>query len=194
MARSVALDYLQNHRYQLLDVSYKLSIPPYVFNPVAGFSSISAPEISLETEEFDEGNFFFKRHLISGGEVSPITLMRGATFYDSEFWLWITAAIQGQQGKVLPPQMVGGRRNLLLIHFTGVNVAEAPGQLGVVADLFTGFQEGVAAYVPAKAWLLMDCLPTRYKVGQDFDATDSEITLMELEISPDRIEEFGVAA
>ncbi|NIN63244.1 MAG: hypothetical protein GTO63_00715, partial [Anaerolineae bacterium] len=88
-------------------ISYKLTIPPFVFNPVAGFSSISAPEITLETEHYDEGNFYFKRHLISGGEVSPITLMRGATFYDSEFWLWISAAIQGQKGALLPPAMAG---------------------------------------------------------------------------------------
>jgi phage tail-like protein len=201
MARARIADYLQVHRFQLLDVSYKLGLPPFVFNPVAGFSSITSPEIEIETEEHPEGNFFFKRHLISGGNVSPITLQKGSTFWDSEFWLWFAATMQGQPGTLIPPVMSGGRRNLLLIQFMGYNVKAltedniALGMtFGLVADMLTAFQTDVAAFVPAKAWMLFDCLPTRYKAGGDFDATSAEISLMELEITPDRIEEFGIAA
>lgn len=200
MARARLLDRLQNYRFHLLDVSWSLSIPPFALNPAAGFQAVTAPEMTLETEEFAEGNHWTKRHLISGGSVGNITLSRGATFYDAEFWLWISAAIRGQQGGMVPPlgpALTGHRRNLLLIQYTGYSargLGEAGAAIDAAASAAAGFVPNVnhALALPARAWMLLDCLPIRYKASGDFDGASSDVSIMELEISVDRFEEFSV--
>lgn len=200
MARVRLLDRLQSFKFHLLDVSWSLSVPPFALQPAAGFKSITAPEVSLETEEFAEGNYWFKRHLISGGSIGNITLMRGATFYDAEFWTWMSASIRGQVGGLLPPfgpGMEGKRRNLLLIQYTGYSVrgiADAGSAIDSAASAAAGFLPNVtgALALPARAWLLLGCLPVRYKASTDFDASSGEVSVMELELSIDRLEEFSV--
>lgn len=49
-----------------------------------------------------------------------------------------------------------------------------------------------ATRIPARAWLLHNCLPTRYKAGSDFDASTASISLQELEVQPEHIEEFSL--
>ena len=48
--------------------------------------------------------------------------------------------------------------------------------------------------MPARAFLLKDCIPTRYKMGSDFDATSGQVSIAELEIHPHYIEEIALAA
>lgn len=48
--------------------------------------------------------------------------------------------------------------------------------------------------VPARAWLLRGCLPTRYKVGSDFDATSGQVSIMELDVQPEQVEEISLAS
>jgi len=196
MPRIRLLDRLQVYQFHLMDVSYSLAFPPWALDPLLSFKSITAPEVQLEVEELAEGTHPFKRHLISGGSVSSITLTRGASFYDSEFWRWIVATVKGSPGGPFG-SMSGKRRNLLLIQFTGYSataIGEAGAELQAVAQVARGFLPDVGGIlrVPARAWLLMDCLPIRYKSGSDFDASSSEISLMELELHPDRIEEFSI--
>lgn len=50
-----------------------------------------------------------------------------------------------------------------------------------------------AARCPARAWILKDVIPIRYKVGADFDASASAISMMELEIAYERFEEIALA-
>lgn len=201
MARARLLDHLQAHKFHLLDVSYDLSIPPFALNPLGGFQSITAPEMSLETEEVAEGNYWFKRHVISGGDIGNITLSRGVTFYDAEFWLWITAAIRGQPSSTLSlrPSLSGKRRNLLLIHYTGYSLRGIEGAgpgIDAAASAAAGLLPTVnnALSLPGRAYMLMDCLPVRYKGGSDFDASSGEVSIEELEISIDRLETFAVTA
>lgn len=51
-----------------------------------------------------------------------------------------------------------------------------------------------AARLPARAWLLHNCVPTRYKVSQDFDALSSQLSIAELELTVEMLEEFSLAA
>jgi hypothetical protein len=51
-----------------------------------------------------------------------------------------------------------------------------------------------ATRIPARGWILHNCLPVRYKSGSDFDASTGEISLMELEVQPEYIEEFSLGA
>lgn len=49
-----------------------------------------------------------------------------------------------------------------------------------------------AAWLPARAWLLHDCLPTSYSAGSDFDANSGSISLMNLTVSPEWVEEYSL--
>jgi hypothetical protein len=48
--------------------------------------------------------------------------------------------------------------------------------------------------IPARGWLLKECVPTRYKAASDFDATDGNVSLMELEVQPTKIVEIALGA
>ena len=117
---------------------------------------------------------------------------------------------------------IGGpspRRDLLLVHFfrnfplplgpvpsdagaVAASIAAGAATAGLVgafggaqqATLFGAgaFAEGVPK-LPARAWLLGGCIPIRYKPGADFDATSGQISIMELEVAVESMEEVGLA-
>lgn len=49
-----------------------------------------------------------------------------------------------------------------------------------------------ASWLPARAWLLHRCLPTSYVAATDFDATSADVSLMDLEVHPEYVEEFSM--
>jgi phage tail-like protein len=67
---------------------------------------------------------------------------------------------------------------------------------GVSAGGFLGFAalSGWALRIPAKAWLLYDCIPARYKVGTGFDASSPDVSIAELDIEMEYFEEIGLAS
>jgi hypothetical protein len=242
VARTAFSDFLQVYTFWLFDVAPIEGFSLPIFNPLAGFSSITAPGMTFDMFDVNEGNWLFTRRVIKRASVEPMTLTRGVTFFDSDFWRWCIAALTGDpQGfqirSVDSVVSIGGptpRRTLVLIQFfarnpisassitsvaqsalvaanAGLITSQVPGNFGkaVVGTLAAG---GAAAgfagsaanaalgpfeftvRVPAKAWILHDCLPTRYKAGGDFDAATSDVSLMELEIQPEMIEELSLTA
>lgn len=137
MARGLLGDYLLTHRFHLLDVDFSLSVPPFVMWPQAGFSAITMPEMTVETEEIVEGTSPFKRHAVGKASVGPITLSRGSTVFNTDFWRWIIACLKGTPNKTdsmfefvseLAKSAVfgsypvpGKRRNLILIQLSGIS-------------------------------------------------------------------------
>jgi len=174
MARDRVFDFLQVHRFWLLDIMPSAAYPFYVLgSPLLGFESIASPEYTFETENLKELNSMFKKTVYQGGELGPMTLTRGVLGYDSSFWEWVQKAVRGYD---FP------NRDMLLVHFM---------QIGGDPQLPFPFEawEG-AAKVPGKAWLLWDVIPTRYKMASDFDAKSGEVSIAELEVQPFAIEEF----
>lgn len=173
MARSRITDLLQNYPFWLLDVQPSAR-PPFLVlgGPLFGFSAISHPEITITTETVDQLNAPFPEHAFSGATVSPITLSRGARFYDSSMYTWIDRFIQGED---VP------HRDLILIQHMGLagDVGPAPGFIEILR-------------VPGKAWMLWDAIPTRYTPGPGLDATSGEVSLSELDIQPVEVEEFSL--
>jgi phage tail-like protein len=219
---------LQSHLFWAFDASNS-GVP--VFNPLFGFSKISAPQISAEVESFKDGTFVYNRTVVKGGSVGPVTFERAASMFDADFYDWIMFTLHGNKdfedggtlGKIASFLTGGGRstprRNLLIVQFTNINLAEAGIGLkiagtaaiaAITAGLggVTGAAIGAAAIggamaigigpfefatrIPARAWLLHDCLPIRYKAGSDFDAANASISLQELEVQPEHIEEFSL--
>jgi hypothetical protein len=205
MARSSLTDYLQNYSFWLMDVApiEPLALP--IFTPLMGFSSITAPEMTIEVQEITEANWLYGRKVAKRASVNDITLTRAAKWYDSDFYKWIMATLSGNTGGrgsgTHRSLAIGGatpRRTLLLVNFlahsplpTG-GAAEAASAAGLLAiqgtvtgmvggaqSLGPGFIGGALATgaaaagtalgtsfgpaefaprLPAKAWVLYDCL------------------------------------
>ena len=49
-----------------------------------------------------------------------------------------------------------------------------------------------ASWMPGRTWLLHNCIPVSYKSASDFDANSAAISLMELEVQPDYVEEYTI--
>lgn len=239
MSREPLLDWLQAFPFWLMDVAPVESLALPIFTPLSGFATIVAPEITVELQDIKEGNWHFKRHSIKSADVSQMTLTRGATFADSDFWRWIVASITGDTAwqlklPFIPPTRIGGpspRRQLVLIQYfarnpfgnlpfaaaaiatglassvaSGIAAASGGGTiagtiggatvaLGAAATAITGGSPiDFVGRVPARAWVLHGCLPTRYKVGSDFDANSGEVSIAELDLKPELIEEISLTS
>ncbi len=186
MARSRIFDRLQNYSFWIFDASGFAGNPLFsVFDPILGFSSITAPETTLELKEIQPGNWEYKRRVVKSADTSGINLQRGAQFFDSDFFLWLTNALRGIQPV---------RRNLILIQFLGQGFLPARGGPGEIS--YEGAMPAVAILgqrIPGRAWFLYGCLPTRYKAGGDFDATSGEVSVQELEVQPEFVDELTIA-
>jgi len=238
VARKRLTDFLQDHLFWAFDATSDKGFP--VFNPLFGFSRITAPEIALEVDQFKDGTFLYNRSVVKGGQVSPVLFERAASMFDSDFYEWIIHALHGNKdflqgssvGKIANALVTGGRttprRNLLILQFTRINVGGLAGgtpteaatiaSVGIIlgstiSSLFAGggalglgavaggaLAGSVAGYgpfefasrIPGRAWLLHNCLPMRYKAGSDFDASSGQVSLQELEVQPEYVEEFSL--
>lgn len=237
--RSSLTDYLQNYPFWLMDIAPIEALAVPLFTPMLGFSSITAPELSIELTTIVEANWFFSRKVLKQADAGSITLMRASKWYDDDFYRWIIAALSGTTGGFGSryARAIGGatpRRDLLLVHFLahspvpdgGAQAAAAAGLLalqGTATALVGGAQSLKAGAVlggglvgagsavsgalgaslgpfevvprlPAKAWVLYGCVPTRYKASGDFDATDSAISLQELEVAVEYWDELSLGS
>lgn len=227
MARSNLSDFLQVYAFWLMDVHPIEGYGLPIFNPLAGFNTISAPGLEIETTEIYQGNWPYPTRVVKGARTSDITLTRGVTFFDSDFWRWTLAAVTGNTENfrlgLLPQLPIGGpspRRRLVLVHFfthspvggmlqalpwLGAGASESASLATLATNPLSGKKRvkigrvGVGPFefverLPAKAWFLHECVPTRFKSGGDFDARSGEISIAELDIAPDWIEEISLAS
>lgn len=231
MARNAITDFLSDAHFWLVDVAPIETIAAPLFLPIAGFHSISMPELTLDAQDIVQGNSFFQKHTIKKASVSSITLTRGARFFDSDFWNWTMAALTGDtatQAFNFKSGVTGGglgslggptpRRDLLLVHFfrnfplplgpvptdearVAASVTAGAATAGL-AGAFGGAQTALFAAgvfvdavpkLPARAWLLGGCIPVRYKPGSDFDSSSGQISMMELEVAIESMEEISLA-
>jgi len=153
-----------------------------IFDPALGFSAVTAPEISVETKDVQPGNWEYKRRIVKKAEAGSVTLSRGARFYDSDFYNWITGGIVGRQPI---------RRTLVIVHFLGWKVQAQ------LANANMSFPDTAliqsALRTPGRGWILYDCLAIRYKSSTDFDANSGAVSIQELEVQPEHIAELTMA-
>ena len=230
MARSAITDFLQDYPFWLMDVAPIETLGLPIFTPLFGFSRITSPEIVAEFDTINEGNWFFSKKVLRRASVSPMTLARGVSWPDSDFWRWILFGLTGDPNEVRFPAVIGAqiggvtpRRTMILIHFmsrspfspsatraiSATAVGAAALAVGITEGAVTGAigagaanaalfaTEGfgpfeVAARVPAKAYVLKGCIPTRYKVGSDFDAQSSQVSIAELDMQVEHLEEISL--
>lgn len=203
MPRSRLDDIMQNYAFWIFDAGVlggNVLFP--VLDPSLAFASLTAPEVSVETKQVQHGNWEYKAQVVKTAMPSSITLSRGTRFYDSDMWNWINAAIRGKDPV---------RRNLFMVHFLGLREGSGGAQVGIGAALgaanalasggnaAAGAAGGaiignfIGNRIPGRAWVLHDCVPTRYKAGSDFDATSGAVSIQELEVQPEYINEVTVS-
>jgi len=217
VARYAITDYLQNHTFWLMDAGPLRSNRPPALTPTYAFSSISAPTIEAQVTTIRQANHPHGVPVVTGGEEGPIVLRRGASFGDTEFYRWIVTGIRGDPSAHAASRVLGGlaaptpyvRRDLLLVHFmprlpfVAVNTNLTSGanrvgsQGGAVGSLLQAllpapFEGGIR--VPARAWLLKGCVPTKYQAASDFDATNSQVSVMELTVQPEHLSEINLGS
>jgi len=173
MARAQLTDYLQVGRFHVVDVSF--TIPP-VLIPVFGFRTCSLPEVVANIKNITEGNHEFPRKVYGGAEIGDVTLTQGVSLFNSDFYDWIRKAIVGQRGP----------KDMLIVQFLNTKGGTTSG-----TGAFTGGLEFVAR-LPGRAWLLKNCRPSRYKPGSDFDAMSQEVSLAELTLSVEEMQEYSL--
>ncbi len=183
-------DHLNNYRFHLFDVSF---VAPAVFNISYGFARITMPEISVEMKEVKEGTSEYKHYIPLSAGVGQITLERGVSVFNQDFYPWVKRVIAGAPAV---------RRNLMLVQFSEASLAgaqnvglgpkkDAMGVLSVIGNQVFNFGD-LFARVPAKAWMLYECLPVSYKAGSDLDALGNEISMSQLTLQPHMIEELSL--
>lgn len=169
-------DYLNNYRFHVIDVTFGA---PSVLNLSYGFARVSMPELTVETREIKEGvleNKHFVAHAVSVGQV---VLERGVSIFNSDFSDWIIPVIRGVKNQ---------RRNLLLVQFSDTSLFAstdqgAGGGVGDLLNQFLNFSD-LLSRLPARAWMLYDCIPVHYKAGSDLDALGNEISIAQLTVQP----------
>jgi phage tail-like protein len=88
--------------------------------------------------------------------------------------------------------MIGGGQSLGP-GFIGGALATGAAAAGTALGTSFGPSE-FAPRIPAKAWVLYDCIPTRYKTGGDFDAMSSDVSLQELDIAVEYWDELSLGS
>lgn len=175
-------DVLTSYNFHLLETS--LGSRGAVFSLSYGFKSISAPELALSVKEVKELHRENPRKIVDGGTWTEITLSRGVKIGDGDFYYWINNTMIG----TMP-----FRRTFILIQFSDIGLVR-PSPTTAESLKIGGFQPitELVSRAPARGWLLKDCIPLNYRAGTDFDATSGELSIMELVIQPNSVEEFSL--
>jgi phage tail-like protein len=192
MARSRYDDFLQGYNFWVFDLSPSPKPPFVVLNPVigaalsgglvGGFTGVSLPELTATTNTYTPLNEPIGYTYVTGYEVGSVTLRRGASRYDSSFYSWITRAMNGTDRP---------HRDLMILHLSSASLVQpnrnekfTPNSAGA------GYVEVLKTY--GKAYILYDCIPTRYSPGGELDASSAEITITELEVTPSYFVEYSL--
>ena len=182
MARAMATDFMHSMRFHVDAIApggvQRLIVPG---RPQAGFSSVTTPESTVEAVEYKEGNTIYTKKQPGNPTMSDITLSRGVTRGDSSFWEWMRVVMEG--GPIGTPG-AEYRADLEIKHFhrdtSLVRTQPATGDQPNLTNINTD--------TPGRIYHVREAFPTRQKVAADFDATASEISIMEMDVAYETFE------
>lgn len=155
MARAQATDFIQSFRYQV--VADPGAPAGEIFDPQAGFSSVTIPEMNVEPAEYKEGVYNFPRKFPGAPTVTNSTFSRGVVRNDSLFYDWIQAAAKGREYRTDIEIRVFHREDF-------------------------GENEAADRGTPSKIVRMFNCFASRVKPVGDLDATTSDISIQEIDV------------
>lgn len=91
MARSIETDPFHNFRFHLVDPAGGN------LDPVAGFMSVTMPDVAVEEAPYREGVFRWTQKFPGIPTVGDVTLNKGVFKRDSDFFNWVLKVINGGQ-------------------------------------------------------------------------------------------------
>jgi phage tail-like protein len=103
-----------------------------------------------------------------GATLDTVLLEKGVTtlpLVDTAMWMWAVGALQGEIS-----------RATLLVQLLAR--AQEPDRI-----------RGTHRPIVAKEWVFHECIPVRMKLASDLDATDEDVSIAELEISANWVEQ-----
>jgi phage tail-like protein len=202
MARSVRVDHAQNYRFRVAVVDEGGQSDISLLSPkaitlfggsYASFARVSVPSVTIETEEIKEGVWPFRRRAIVGASMDTVLLERGVTIPDSDFWQWAVGAITGEIArKTVIIQLMARTQEPAL--FPGpqqdrMRSASLSGSLRLGQADIVQYKVNPVLPIVAKQWTLHECIPVRVKPASDLDASSAEVSLTELEIHANWMEQ-----
>jgi len=185
MPRIALADFLQKYSFFLIDIGYdRYPWAPFLL-PTFGFSSISGIKFSADTKEISPLNSRYTIKVPTKISIDTITLERGISMFDSNFYNWLVAYQNGE----------AEARNLLLIHLARVNWAVGFAELKIPAlqwATFPVFGLNIRIdKIPGRVYVLKNCVPVSYEVD-DFNASENEIALQRLELACEIVSEWSL--
>lgn len=154
MARAQSTDFYHVFKFHVVDSENRL-------NRLAGFNSVSSPELTLEAVEYKEGIWTYRRKFPGDVTISDITMTRGVAKQGTFFYDWIRDAVEGNKYRV----------DFKIYHFHRDDV------------------QGLTNYInakPSRVINIFEAFPIRIKPGTDFEASTSEVAIEELDIAIER--------
>lgn len=127
----------------------------------AGFQAATTPEYTVEIAEYREGLKTYTEKYPGIPTTNEVTLSRGVARYDTSFFNWVTAAIEGREY----------RSDVSYFHA----LREGRSAPFNATDDF--------ANNTSKRYILRNAWPSRVKVAADMDAGASDVSLAEVDIA-----------
>jgi len=155
MARAASTDPYLNYRFHLVDPAGGN------LDPIAGFTTISTPDISVDPAEYREGVMRWTQKYPGVQTVGELQLMKGTVRRDSDFFAWVLRVINGGVDEY--------RTDLMVMEFH-------------ITDEF-GIQGS-----PSRILRCRECWPSQVKPMADKDATGSEVAIQEMTLTVEEVE------
>lgn len=155
MARAASTDPYLNYRFHLIDPAGGN------LDPVAGFTQVTTPDITVDPAEYREGVMRWTRKYPGVQTVGDCSLMKGTVRRESDFFEWVLRVINGG---------VASYRTDLQI-----NEFHITDEFGINGS-------------PSRIMRLRETWPTQVKPMADKDATGSEVALQELTLNVEELE------
>jgi len=188
MARAQATDPLHNFRFHAGIVvqadGWQGSLSTDIIGNSAGeagFNSFTAPEITLEWQEYREGVRIFTEKYPGIPSMNDLTLGRGVARTETNFFEWMLAAVENREYRV----------DLNIYHMPRSAMARPQANESDPGEGLSGLgfpdrdDSGIAA---AKTYRIFNAGPSRVKIAGDLDATSGDVSITEMEVVYERFD------
>lgn len=155
MARAAATDPYLNFRFHVTDPAGGN------LDPVAGFTNVATPEVTIETAPYREGTMRWTQKYPGVQSVGQIQLSKGTVRRESDFFSWVLRVINGG--------VASYRTDLQIAEF---HITDAFGIQGA----------------PSRILRAREAYPSATKPMADKDASGSEVAIQTLTIELEEIE------
>lgn len=140
-----------------------------------GFQSVSVPEATIESVVYKEGGMLYPRKYPGLPSYADATLTRGVSRTASPFYKWFKRTVEGS---AVPGW--GYRATLDIFHFHLVDIfrSNTDSLLQHPVDTINLENKGDAKWIR-----LYEAFPSRWKATSDLEASDSAVSITELDVS-----------